>query len=255
MFQFTASPTPRCKAPRRVASGFTLIELLVVIAIIAILAAILFPVFARARENARRASCQSNLKQLGLATLQYSQDYDEKLVPNRLGGGSSSWPDLLFPYVKSEQIFTCPSTSGDDHKYRYPRPNGSYNWGSYACNGNYEGGEGMCDDGDPPSMAEIATPATTVWLADRSSEGASGAANERGRFTFQLNSAVVTNTTPPRTFSNESGNSYGSSLEARHLDTTVVLYADGHVKSHRLDSLLVRNAAGNGLKFWTLADD
>jgi prepilin-type N-terminal cleavage/methylation domain-containing protein len=64
--------------PSRKRTGFTLIELLVVIAIIAILAAILFPVFARARENARRASCQSNLKQIGLAVYQYTQDYDEK---------------------------------------------------------------------------------------------------------------------------------------------------------------------------------
>src|SRR6187455_2045598 len=101
-------------------NGFTLLELLVVIAIIALLAAILFPVFARARENARRASCQSNLKQMGLATMQYVQDYDERYplaiitrpttgadVPP--GGvwsnGNWIWPQTLFPYHKSTQVF------------------------------------------------------------------------------------------------------------------------------------------------------
>jgi prepilin-type N-terminal cleavage/methylation domain-containing protein len=88
-------------------NGFTLIELLVVIAIIAILAAILFPVFARARENARRASCQSNLKQIGLASMQYNQDYDERMYGSSVAG--KQWPDILQPYAKSTQIFTCPS--------------------------------------------------------------------------------------------------------------------------------------------------
>ena len=98
--------------------GFTLIELLVVIAIIAILAAILFPVFARARENARRASCQSNLKQMGIGAMQYSQDYDETICPSLLNDAgytdaqSPSFVDLLQPYVKSLQIFSCPSTTG-----------------------------------------------------------------------------------------------------------------------------------------------
>jgi prepilin-type N-terminal cleavage/methylation domain-containing protein len=72
--------------------GFTLIELLVVIAIIAILAAILFPVFGRARENARRSSCQSNLKQIGLGAMQYTQDYDEQYLPRWTdGNGNSGW--------------------------------------------------------------------------------------------------------------------------------------------------------------------
>jgi prepilin-type N-terminal cleavage/methylation domain-containing protein len=107
------------------ARGFTLIELLVVIAIIGIIAAILFPVFARARENARRATCQSNLKQIGLGLAQYSQDYDEKL-PFVFGNGvftdpkfvsdatdtsSRIWADALMPYIKSTQIFRCPSSS------------------------------------------------------------------------------------------------------------------------------------------------
>lgn len=110
--------------------AFTLIELLVVIAIIALLAAILFPVFARARENARRASCQSNLKQIALGVLQYTQDYDERFplardangtaqtdtsmpgyyyVANNSGDRVIHWMDFIFPYVKSVQVFGCPS--------------------------------------------------------------------------------------------------------------------------------------------------
>ena len=93
--------------------GFTLIELLVVIAIIAILAAILFPVFARAREAARATSCRSNLKQLGAGFAMYAQDYDEQLTPSFLYYSSGNnlvwWPDLVRPYVKNEQVYLCPS--------------------------------------------------------------------------------------------------------------------------------------------------
>ena len=103
----------------RKSHGFTLIELLVVIAIIAILAAILFPVFARAREKARQASCQSNLKQLGLAAAMYRSDYDEKpagawcgYAKDNFGVTSRNWwAGLLMPYVKNVQLFVCPSSS------------------------------------------------------------------------------------------------------------------------------------------------
>ena len=110
--------------------GFTLIELLVVIAIIAILAAILFPVFAKAREKARTASCASNLKQIAIGITQYAQDYDETL-PNAYVGApylvatqGCNWATGIQPYLKSIQVFRCPSDStGPANSYVYN------NWG------------------------------------------------------------------------------------------------------------------------------
>ena len=174
----------RLKMQRRIQKckkrGFTLIELLVVIAIIAILASILFPVFARARENARRASCLSNLKQIGLGLMQYTQDYDEKYPPRIMGtwgttstyvdvsadssmpghifttnsgsttsnGHWGTWMDIIQPYVKSAQIFVCPSVSSTT----YP----SYGYSYYANNR-------ALSAVDQPSMTMIVMDYNTVY--------------------------------------------------------------------------------------------
>jgi prepilin-type N-terminal cleavage/methylation domain-containing protein/prepilin-type processing-associated H-X9-DG protein len=112
------TPSPSARQLRRTLNpklGFTLIELLVVIAIIAILASILFPVFGRARENARRSSCQSNLKQIGLGFTQYMQDYDEMMPPTinviSPAFNLAPWHYVIQPYVKSYQLFKCPSNT------------------------------------------------------------------------------------------------------------------------------------------------
>ncbi|MCE5218677.1 DUF1559 domain-containing protein [bacterium] len=99
--------------------GFTLIELLVVIAIIAILAAILFPVFARAREKARQSACLSNVKQFGLGIMMYTQDYDDNLPLYRLGLSQVYWNNSVEPYVKNKQIMRCPSRQHLVYGYGY----------------------------------------------------------------------------------------------------------------------------------------
>lgn len=111
--------------------GFTLIELLVVIAIIAILAAILFPVFAKAREKARQTSCLSNLKQIGFSLNMYLQDYDETFpVANLSGWGPSGWPNWcawIMPYVNNDNIFACPSDSQASSNSSYAKCSYAYN--------------------------------------------------------------------------------------------------------------------------------
>lgn len=148
-------------------TGFTLIELLVVIAIIAILAAILFPVFAKAREKARQTSCLSNARQLGTACLAYAQDYDETFAPNRPrdinGNQLGTWRSAVQPYVKSWQIFFCPSNScsgGDTEEARVPNPlTTNHNNMHYFYQGNL-----FTDSGTP--IASFDKPAQQIMVQE-----------------------------------------------------------------------------------------
>jgi prepilin-type N-terminal cleavage/methylation domain-containing protein/prepilin-type processing-associated H-X9-DG protein len=241
------------RANRKSRTGFTLIELLVVIAIIAILAAILFPVFARARENARRASCQSNLKQIGLGLLQYTQDNDERLVDMQYGidswnfssvaDGRYKWMDAIQPYVRSEQLFNCPSDSTGS---TYVRQTG-FRYGSYGINASYYDGG---DNQTPPvnqSLSALQSPATTVWVTDTS--GGDEFWSERHRFYWGNAGANPTiNAGPPRTM---------VGINERHLETVNVLWCDGHVKAQKLNSLAVTKDVGgqNVMTLFTIEDD
>ncbi len=147
---------------RRSQPGFTLIELLVVIAIIAILAAILFPVFQKVRENARRTACLSNQKQIGLGILQYNQDYDEKYIAggNQCGRGSG-WAGQLYPYVKSTAVFKCP----DDSSNLPGTPV------SYALNAQFSPYNGACNGSNGLALAQVTSPAKTVLIFEVTNSG------------------------------------------------------------------------------------
>lgn len=159
-----------------VRNGFTLIELLVVIAIIAILAAILFPVFAQAREKARQISCLSNVKQIGIAYQMYTQDYDET-SPHM---GSGDYTNRLYPYIKNAQVFLCPDRSDTD---AIEAPDGvtptnrsigyGYNWGPIQRRGGgLVLGQQFVSGTSGPSylpgvtLAAIAAPANMVGFGD-----------------------------------------------------------------------------------------
>jgi len=143
--------------------GFTLIELLVVIAIIAILAAILFPVFARAREKARQSSCLSNTKQIGLAVLQYVQDYDETFPGSNIP--PAHWYGAVQPYINNAQVFICPSASDRDNAY------GGYGYNDYGTTGsNGLGWRTNYSSQLGPKLAEIEQPASMFMVGEPQGE-------------------------------------------------------------------------------------
>jgi len=231
--------------------GFTLIELLVVIAIIAILASILFPVFGRARENARRSSCQSNLKQIGLGVLQYVQDYDEKYPSTMVdlnndgsynAASDQGWSVIIQPYMKSSQIFQCPSETNS------PGAANSNGYTDYYYNGVIGGG--WNGTGTAPTsgagkagtsgvaQARVQNVASTILMGD----GISGASQN-----YSYGQYDTTDSASP--WSPQSAATAGAkatfppNVAIRHLDTGVYAFADGHVKSLRG----VNNSPANGI--------
>jgi len=233
--------------PRRL-SGFTLIELLVVIAIIAILASILFPVFARARENARRAACLSNLKQIGLGIQMYTQDYDEKLVsyayPPSVQGdpGTYGWQVALMPYVKSTQLFVCPSATkistyasascDPTHVSTTSTGAGSYGY-NYAFLGNYTRADGIHNVLNDISLAAVTSPAETVMVNEISGLCGLGPTYPP---TYWDNSGSVTCNTSNGIYT-PGTERLGDQNGLWHFDGTNTVFVDGHAKFMKYSQL------------------
>jgi prepilin-type N-terminal cleavage/methylation domain-containing protein/prepilin-type processing-associated H-X9-DG protein len=197
-------------------TAFTLIELLVVIAIISILAAILFPVFAKVREKARQTACTSNEKQLALGVLMYAQDNDEVLPPvavKDIAANVILWPVMLEPYTKSAGLRICPSDSGETHN-------------SYGLNEITFAD--LTDTGAPPSktLAAFQTPSDTLMLGELGM-GSEGNLND---FTTVRHGSYKL--TAPDVDLNDTADARPS---ARHTDRTNIALMDGHVKSLRLE--------------------
>jgi prepilin-type N-terminal cleavage/methylation domain-containing protein/prepilin-type processing-associated H-X9-DG protein len=245
--------------------AFTLIELLVVIAIIAILAAILFPVFAQAREEARGASCLSNLKQAGLAITMYVQDNEGYPMHSSPSSANprTRWADYIFPYVKNEKVYLCPSASAEVFGKQWAH-NPTSKYGGYGYNYQYLGNSRFPWTANE---AMIQAPAETVVVADTNGVRRDNGTVGGGEYSVD----------PPLTAARGSGKKsgyYGDGDECgsgapgwgrwgcrsvpaeRHNGMVTVTFADGHAKTMRLSRLDDYNGDGaldNG--FWNgLAD-
>jgi prepilin-type N-terminal cleavage/methylation domain-containing protein/prepilin-type processing-associated H-X9-DG protein len=217
----------KLKSERR---AFTLIELLVVIAIIAILAAILFPVFARARENARRASCQSNVKQISLGLMQYTQDYDEKFPgwytdPNGNGfvinTSDKGWTENIQPYLKSLQIYQCPSEPTTP-----PVIGNGTGFTDYFINSRVASTDPANGTAQPTaggaSLAALQAPSLTVMIGDG---GAFNSENQMSNWPYD---------------------SADPGQYRRHLSGNNFAFCDGHVKWFRPESIKWNNLTSLG---------
>ncbi len=211
------------------AAGFTLIELLVVIGIIAILAAILFPVFSSVRAKARQMTCLSNMRQIGMAILMYAQDNDDQLPPSahRLpgGGGMNSrsliWPAYVAPYVKSTRVFVCPLAEGVSS---YATTWGERGRLSIGLNRDIENRFTNL----PYSLVVFDDPSITLLLADSTPGETNAPQNGRG---FQVQADRAPNTQ--------------SGIGERHNRGTNVGFLDGHAKWYSSSAIWqLNNPAG-----------
>jgi prepilin-type N-terminal cleavage/methylation domain-containing protein/prepilin-type processing-associated H-X9-DG protein len=228
---------------RRVKRGFTLIELIVVVAIISLLAAILFPVFGRARENARRSSCQSNLKQLMLAITQYSQDCDERFPPEMMAvTGLQAWSQFIQPYVKSRSIFLCPS---DTSKTDLPASTSGSTLYGPALPLSYGINRQLTLEAHPVYtgilLSQVVQPATTVMLSDGVSDLRSTAPNRDLDPTQwdELPGGFIMETWA--TARSTSSAARGGPM-ARHLGLSNLAFVDGHVKAMQIEKWYYNNS-------------
>lgn len=242
-------------------AGFTLIEILIVVAVIAILAALLFPVLARARENGRRASCQNNLHQIGLGFAGYLQDYDEKYPLGLHDDWNNGWPTTVQPYINSIQVFRCPD---DDMNVIEPEDWGLLWWAglpiSYAGNGLMTC-QGDCNDAaggqllgvmqmaqpwiedNPRHAAKITDAARTILVSEKHNRDTVAATHFSNMSSF--GSAMLFSGTTDWDFygaghipdGTRAPASYpggpNGSVSANHLETANFLFCDGHIKAMR----------------------
>ncbi|MES2465558.1 MAG: DUF1559 domain-containing protein [Armatimonadota bacterium] len=241
-------------------AAFTLIELLVVIAIIAILAAILFPVFAQARDKARQAACLSNQKQIGLGLMQYAQDYDETMPIESYGdymgltvndSGAPKWMDMIFPYVKNTGVFTCITAQANDlssrdyHRYIYQPPTptwvrGTFNYGSYVLNGAYYNETATTAFGPSGrALAEISDTAGTIFATETGAPNINRNAVLTWRY-YQVNPTLDKTTRPASLRTNQGIVSY-----MYHLEGTNSVFCDGHAKWYRGEQLVQTRPSGS----------
>jgi len=243
--------------PRKVTTAFTLIELLVVIAIIAILAAILFPVFAQAREKARSITCISNLKECGLGSLMYSQDYDEQVLPEWLNltdadVGSFNgqvkdwyrfWPERIQPYIKNYGVTTCPDAPTVDGP-NWVNDLQHHREGGTICENDMM----SCWDTGTVKLAAINAPAFSVHFACSGSVYTTGdewATGQQGYMNYDAdpdnqNNTYTSVSTSGNFFNEDRANWQGGGghpmAYPRHNNMCNVTFFDGHAKAVKLSS-------------------
>jgi prepilin-type N-terminal cleavage/methylation domain-containing protein/prepilin-type processing-associated H-X9-DG protein len=256
--------------------GFTLIELLVVIAIIAILAAILFPVFAQARESARTISCTSNEKQISLSVLMYVQDYDERFPIYVYGDNNSDptygktdpsggsylnynvgWDEVCQPYIKNKQVLWCPSAASPGNDYTNPGKGDSCWTGSlnYAINCRLTDGPFVTAPGggynyNPTAKLSIlGYPAQTILLSENGAQSSEGGCRTEGSEWGWTN-------TQTNALQQDAGSGTTPGPLRRHKNGANYAFADGHVKWQNAAAMgLLPNGTSNDQEVFALLND